>query len=307
VIDWTTVAFQIVNFLILLFILKWLLYGRIIKAIDSREAEIAAQFKEAEEKKKEAGAEAQSYREKNEEFDASRQEMLAQAKQETEAHRKELMSQARQDVDALHDRWREAVERERAAFLIDLRQRVSKQTCAIARRTLSDLAGVELEQRLIDAFIEKLQGLGDEERQALAQPAEGTSEEDRRIVVRSAFDIPDEKRQQIAELVRAKIAEGVEVAFETSPEVICGIELKAHGRKLAWSVDNYLDTLEENLREAFEQQPPEEALKAEIDRDARKDEEEQAEKAEAEERQQERDEAVEEPKKAAEKENEQEE
>ena len=48
-IDWFVFFAQIVNFLILLFLLKKFLYGRIINAMDAREAKIAAIFAEAEE------------------------------------------------------------------------------------------------------------------------------------------------------------------------------------------------------------------------------------------------------------------
>ncbi|MCF8123589.1 MAG: hypothetical protein K9K34_14360, partial [Desulfarculaceae bacterium] len=49
-IDWFTVAAQVVNFLILVWLLKHFLYDRIIKAIDQREADIAARSEEAEAK-----------------------------------------------------------------------------------------------------------------------------------------------------------------------------------------------------------------------------------------------------------------
>jgi F-type H+-transporting ATPase subunit b len=50
VIDWFTVFAQIVNFIILIFLLKRFLYGPIIAAIDKREENISARITEAEEK-----------------------------------------------------------------------------------------------------------------------------------------------------------------------------------------------------------------------------------------------------------------
>ena len=47
-IDWFVFLCQIVNFLILLWLLKKFLYGRIIAAMDAREAKIASTFEEAE-------------------------------------------------------------------------------------------------------------------------------------------------------------------------------------------------------------------------------------------------------------------
>jgi hypothetical protein len=44
------------------------------------------------------------------------------------------------------------------------------------------------------------------------------------------------------------------VKFQTSPDMILGLELKAHGYKIAWSLDNYFESLESEIREALEEE-----------------------------------------------------
>ena len=53
-IDWFTVGAQIVNFLILVWLLKRFLYKPILDAIDAREKRIAAELADADTKKAEA-------------------------------------------------------------------------------------------------------------------------------------------------------------------------------------------------------------------------------------------------------------
>ena len=55
-INWFTVAAQIVNFLILVALLKRFLYGPIVAAMSAREGRIAAQLTEAQRKKAAGGA-----------------------------------------------------------------------------------------------------------------------------------------------------------------------------------------------------------------------------------------------------------
>ena len=100
-INWFTVLAQIVNFLILVVLLKFFLYDRIIKAMDEREAKIRARLNEAKAKAKEAEQEADAFRSRNKELENKREAMLAQAKEEAEAHRKALTEQARHDVTNL--------------------------------------------------------------------------------------------------------------------------------------------------------------------------------------------------------------
>ena len=47
-IDWFVLFCQVFNFLLLVYLLKRFLYGRIIKAMDDREAKIAARFADSE-------------------------------------------------------------------------------------------------------------------------------------------------------------------------------------------------------------------------------------------------------------------
>ena len=49
-IDWLTVVAQIVNFLVLVYLLKRFLYGPILQAMDDRQAGIAARLQEADAK-----------------------------------------------------------------------------------------------------------------------------------------------------------------------------------------------------------------------------------------------------------------
>ncbi|NET39507.1 MAG: hypothetical protein F6K19_47355 [Cyanothece sp. SIO1E1] len=42
------------------------------------------------------------------------------------------------------------------------------------------------------------------------------------------------------------------VTFETTPDPICGIELRTPGYKLAWNLADYLEKLDENLARAME-------------------------------------------------------
>jgi F-type H+-transporting ATPase subunit b len=95
VIDWFTVSAQIINFLILVFLLKKFLYGPIIRAMDKREEKIAGRLNDAGQKQEEAQKEIKRYRKKNEDFESQRADMLAEAKTAAEQQEKQLIAMAR--------------------------------------------------------------------------------------------------------------------------------------------------------------------------------------------------------------------
>ena len=133
-IDWFTVAAQVFNFLVLVYLLKRFLYGPIIDAMTRRENNIAARQQGADEKARLADETAQSYRDKINKLEAQRQALLAQAKEEAHAQRAALLEQMRAEVAETGEHWRKEAEREKDAFLKDLRRGISRQVSVVARR-----------------------------------------------------------------------------------------------------------------------------------------------------------------------------
>ena len=247
-IDWFTVIAQIINFLVLVYLLKRFLYKPIIKAMDEREERIAGRLKEAETREDEARHELERYQEKTKDIDDRRDVLLNQMKEDVEAQRKALIDQVRHQVEGVRTNWHEALEREKDAFLQDLRERTGRHTYAIARQALKDLADVDVEHQIIHVFVERLRSLDQEEQRALRESV-GQSRQGVRVI--SAFEIPQDTCQEISHVLQAYASEPVELHFDTSTDVICGIELNANGHKIGWSLRDYLEGLETTLTEVL--------------------------------------------------------
>lgn len=246
-IDWFTTLAQIVNFLILVALLKRFLYGPITKAMEQREEKIAARLQEAAVQLEEARAEAQRYRQKQQALEAQKAEWSARAQQEVEQERQAMLQQAREEVEAARVNWYDALEREKQNFLQALRQRTGQQLTIAARRALGDLANASLEAQIVETFIDRLRQLDASQLQMLHASPELTHE----AIVRTTFPLTPEARDRLIATIRKQITDGVEVKFETVSEPICGIELRDRGYKISWNLAQYLDTLEADLERAL--------------------------------------------------------
>jgi F-type H+-transporting ATPase subunit b len=67
--------------------------------------------------------------------------------------------------------------------------------------------------------------------------------------VRSAFDLSAAQQTTLRQALDASFSQAVPLRFETAPDVVGGIELSANGQKLAWSIADYLQTLEKSVDE----------------------------------------------------------
>jgi F-type H+-transporting ATPase subunit b len=250
-IDWFVLFCQIFNFLLLVYLLKRFLYGRIIKAMDDREAKIAARFAEAEEMKTKATEAVEIYDRKNQLLTEKSEQLLNEAVIVAEAKRKELMEKVRQEVDAIKTRWQDMLIREKDAFFQDLRKRAAQQIYATARRALTDLADADLEARIVDEFIRRVQELDKEKSAQIRKAITGGGN---RVTIQSAFDIPTKTQDRIEQALKKQITKSFTINYSMQPEVVSGIELRVNGHKIAWSLNEYLETLVENLTETLQKE-----------------------------------------------------
>jgi F-type H+-transporting ATPase subunit b len=253
-IDWFTLLAQVVNFLVLVWLLKRFLYGRILSAMAEREARIVSRLEEAAQQRAAAEQEAERYRTLNQELAARREQELVRGREEAELFRLQRTEEARAEVARLQEQWLEALHQEQQDLLRGLRERIGQEVVAIARRALRDLAGAELEQQVLKVFLEQVRQLDPAERQAIV---EAIHTSDREVEIRSVFGLGPEAEEHVRHVLREQLGDGVIVRFETVPALGCGIELRAHAHRLAWNLDAYLEALEDSLFQQLEERAKE--------------------------------------------------
>ena len=229
------------------------LYRPVLDAIDARERRIAARLQDAEEQAAEAGRQREDYRRRGEALERERSALLEKAGEEAEAERRRLIDQARREATDLRARLEEGLRDERRELLAAVSAHARREVFAIARKSLADLASVDLEQRIAETFVERLRGLDGERRERLAA---ALGESSRPAAVRSAFELPAAQRTAIEEALRQNLGVGDAVRFETVPDLVAGIELATDGHKLTWSLADYLAALEDSVNEVFERKLP---------------------------------------------------
>jgi len=245
-IDWFTIGAQILNFLVLVWLLKRFLYQPVLNAIDQRESRIAAALGDAAASKAEAAKERDALQAKIDAFDKQRADLMAQAVVDAEASRKKLSAEARAEIEALKQQQHKALSRDAANLSAEIARRAQGEVFAITRKALADMADETLEKRLASLFVRKLQALEGDDKSAVARILASTQHPP---VIRSAFVLSAAQRATITRAIEAAFKTKVQPGFETAPELVSGIELVGGGQKLAWSLGDYLKTLEKSVSE----------------------------------------------------------
>jgi len=245
-IDWFTVGAQVLNFLILVWLLKHFLYKPILNAIDAREKRIAAELADADAKKDEAQKERDDFQNKNKVFDQQRSALMGKAADEAKVERERLLAEAHKDADSLRAVQAAALRNDQKRLGSAITNLAKQEVFGIARKTLADLATVSLEERMGEVFTRRLREMDGKAKALLGAALKGSPEPG---VVRSTFDLGAAQKAAIQNALNETFSAEIHIRFETSPDLISGIELTTNGQKVAWSIADYLASLGKGVDE----------------------------------------------------------
>jgi len=248
-IDWFTVGAQIINFLILVWLMKRFLYKPILTAIDTRETKVAAELADADAKKAKAEKEQDEFRKKNEDFDRQHAEQLSKMKDEVKTEREKLLDEARKEADSMSAKRQELLRNDADNLNKSISLRTQQEVFSIARKALADLGTANLEESMCDVFIRRLSELNGKAKDVLSGALKTATEP---ALLRSAFDLPKEQHVAIQNALNEIFNAEIHLKYETVPELIGGIEFSSNGYKVAWTLADYLETMEKSIGELIE-------------------------------------------------------
>ena len=239
-IDWFTVIAQLVNFLILVWLLQRFLYKPVLNAIDEREKKIASQLEDAAVKKAEARKEKDRFIQKNEAFDREHAVKLEEAHKRVKSEKQRLYEEARKESTALRLKLEESLKQQEQEMKEALKRRTKEEVFAIAGKALSDLANADLEEQVINVFIEKIRSLNEADRTKFINALEV---KDGSIRIKSVFELSQNSKQKLEKTIKEITDKETDFQYLLEPELVSGIMLETANFQLSWSIESNLESL----------------------------------------------------------------
>ncbi len=172
------------------------------------------------------------------------------------AERQRLLDEARNVAEALSAKRQETLRSDAHNLNQAISRRTQQEVFAITRKALTDLATTSLEERLGEVFTRRLREMDGKAKASLGGALKAASDP---ALVRSAFDLPAEQRAAIQNALNETFSAEIHVRFETAPDLVSGIELTTNGQKVAWSIADYLTSLEKGVGELLKEKDKPEA------------------------------------------------
>ncbi|MEK6796775.1 MAG: hypothetical protein AABZ39_18510 [Spirochaetota bacterium] len=243
-IDLFTFIAQIVNFLVLLFLLYKFLFGRVKQAMDERDARIRSTIESADRKMAEADALKAKHASALQSIADEREAMLAGARAEASSLRERLMQDAEEAIRSHREQLQSIQAAQEEKFISALKAKGRDFIYALANKTVTDLADESLEERIALKFAGKVRSLAESERTRLTEAlrAPGASP-----IIRSTFPVTPAVQRTISDAVAAALGYSGAIRFESGAKDLYGIALIAGAHTISWSIDAFVSGIERDL------------------------------------------------------------
>lgn len=220
--DRTTFVLEIINFLVLVWLLKRLLYKPVLNAITQRKVDIEKRVADSQVLRKEAEALREQYERRIADWEQEKATGRSNLLEEVNTERARLMATLRTSLEQERDKARALEERRLSELSRQLEETAITQGGQFASALLSRLASVELESQLVRVALEDLHKLPDEQRNAIrAAAAEPTMS----IEVTSVYQLGFAERQALADVLTLLVGRPVSCTWRQDPELKAGLRI----------------------------------------------------------------------------------
>jgi F-type H+-transporting ATPase subunit b len=236
-----TFLFQIVNFIVLLFILKRLLYKPVKEIMEKRKGLIEKTIEDAEKEKKEALELKERHQEEMNKLKGLQITMIEKMKNEVGEEKKRLLTEAEKEATRTIEEERAVFETKKKRDEAKLKEMVIQTVSVFATNLLKDISDEELHKSIYRRVFNNL-----EEIASTIQAGDGESAT---IDLISAYPLREEELIELQKVLESHLLKKVSVNTSVDKNLIAGVKIKVHDMVYDSSLSGQINSLTFRLKE----------------------------------------------------------
>lgn len=238
--SWSTFLLEIINFLVLVWILKRYLYKPVMDVIARRREAIEKTRAEAQALHADAEKLQTQYEGRLDEWNEERKKAREALTNDLEIERARKLDELQSELEKKQEQMRVAEERRQRDELHKVEETAMTQSVEFASRLLEKVAGPETETRLVHFLIDELGKLPAERVQKLREN-HGAATED--ILVVSAFSLADDDRRALEQALLKLMGDKHTVRFQQDSGLVAGVRITIGAWVLGFNLGDELNGL----------------------------------------------------------------
>jgi F-type H+-transporting ATPase subunit b len=248
--NWSTVLLQILDFVIMAFVLWRFLFKPVVRILDQRSARVTSALTDAEQKQQAAEAMRTEYESKLAEAEEQVVVMQQQGQEELARARREVLDETRQELTAMRGNADNEIREARQQAVFQHRQALGQLITSLSARMIREATSDGFQEGALEQFIKRLAALPEEEYRQAKQLG---TEDEVRVELVSAHEMEPGRRARIEAQVKELAGQPIEIAYRVDPSLVAGATLRFGDLVIDGSLAGQLERLRERYMAELEQ------------------------------------------------------
>lgn len=220
--NWSTFALEIINFIVLVWIVKHFFYKPVRDIVDKRRAKIDEEISNANNLQADAEQLIKDYNNRLINWEEEKQTQQTQLNQELEERKKQQLELIQKQLDEEKEK-SDLLQQKKLDLLIhNIERQALDQGAVFTAKLLQELTSPELESRLVELLLANLKNMPPKQKEALANLY---NEEKPEVIVTSAYPLSQDQKDKIQESVQQIFSNAIDLKYKESAEVIAGLRI----------------------------------------------------------------------------------
>ncbi|WP_136805217.1 F0F1 ATP synthase subunit delta [Desulfosediminicola flagellatus] len=221
--NWTTFILEILNFLVLVWLLKRFFYKPVQDVIARRKQEITAQLDQASGMQQEAQVLRKQYENRLVDWEDERRSARKQLEHEIDQQRLQMIAELQQELDAERKK-NDVLAARKAKEQLQLAEvRAMELGARFSAKLLCSVASAELQSKLIELLMAELENLPTARKDTLLTMLENGKDVQVQIV--SAYSLDDTQRQSFQNYFDSVLAHQLRYHYSCEIKLIAGVRI----------------------------------------------------------------------------------
>ncbi|MBE7444393.1 MAG: F0F1 ATP synthase subunit B [Planctomycetia bacterium] len=238
-----TILFQVINFVILLYILKRILYKPIREIIEKRRGLIAKTVGDAEKTKKEALELKENNQKELNKAKELQGQMLEQSREEALKDRNKLLDEAHKEAAKINEKEKALIDAEKMRIESELKNKTLEMVSVFASNLLKDISDEELHKAIFRKLVKENGKIVSD----ISKIKE--KEEILNIDLVTAYPLPMDDVKTFKETLESQLAKKIKMNTTVDKTLIAGVRIKAYDMIYDSSLAGQINALASQLKE----------------------------------------------------------
>lgn len=246
--DLLTYLFEIINFFILLWILKKLLYKPVISVLKKRKEYIDTKIREAEEAQAKVEKLKQEYEKLLQDIENIKKAKLAEITKQVEEEKEKLYKQMKAEIDAEREKFLESLQIEKREVINEIKEFIINYSLQFVSKILVKVSDENLHKNLFKLAIEAIENLPDEDKKSISEELK----HQKFILIETAYPLTEEEKNKLKDLIKKEFGIEVSIKEEEKKDLIAGVSIHIGSKLIDLSLEGQLSVFQNIMRKKIE-------------------------------------------------------